>query len=219
MSRVFPSCAQTHVSPSFTLHSTFIELRPLFFLSAWLHFRCWSQNPERYSPSWEIQAAGYRFNGTFTVPRTRRSQQSLCKQGDKRLLHPQQVQHYFQVRMQWILTQPLRWMLLKLKIKSPYFTSVTRKSSDWQTWGQRCPHFTPSFPLPSSPSVHSLTLLKATRKGKKSIEGFEVTLGNRTRDLSHRTPHTHTNQLHQQLYNNFYFISKSLLQNKLKHNP
>ena len=192
-------------------------------MSAWLHFRCWSQNPERYSPSWEIQAAGYRFNGTFTVPRTRRSQQSLCKQGDKRLLHPQQVQHYFQVRMQWILTQPLRWMLLKLKIKSPYFTSVTRKSSDWQTWGQRCPHFTLSLPpflsLSSSPSVHSLTLLKATRKGKKSIEGFEVTLGNRTRDLPHRTPHTHTNQLHQQLYNNFYFISKSLLQNKLKHNP
>lgn len=51
------------------------------------------------------------------------------------------------------------------------------------------------------------------------MEGFEVTLGNRTRDLPHRTPHTHTNQLHQQLYNNFYFISKSLLQNKLENNP
>ena len=82
------------------------------------------------------------------------------------------------------------------------------------------PSFYPLLPSPpSSPSVHSLTPLKATRKGKKSIEGFEVSPGNRTRDHPHKTLHTYTNQLQQQLYNNFYFISKSLLQNKLKHNP
>ena len=79
----------------------------------------------------------------------------------------------------------------------------------------------PPFPfLPSSPSVPSLTPLKATRKGKKSVEGFEVTPGNRTRDLPHKTPRTHTNQLQQltalqQL--SFYF--KILVTKQIKTQP
>ena len=53
----------------------------------------------------------------------------------------------------------------------------------------------PPSPLSiSAPFYGYLKLLKATRTpGKKSKEGFEVTPGNRIRDLPHRMPHN--NQL------------------------
>ena len=41
-----------------------------------------------------------------------------------------------------------------------------------------------------SPSYEYLKLLKATRKGKTSKEGFVVASGNRTGDVTHRRPRT-----------------------------
>ena len=41
-----------------------------------------------------------------------------------------------------------------------------------------------------APFYEYLKLLKATRKGKKSKEGFVVASGNRTGDVLHRRPRT-----------------------------
>ena len=41
-----------------------------------------------------------------------------------------------------------------------------------------------------APFYEYLKLLKATRKGKKSKEGFVVASGNRTGDVPHRRPRT-----------------------------
>ena len=42
----------------------------------------------------------------------------------------------------------------------------------------------------SAPFYEYLKLLKATRKGKTSKEGFVVASGNRTGDVTHRRPRT-----------------------------
>ena len=57
---------------------------------------------------------------------------------------------------------------------------------DWKTWGRRCAHFYSPLSI-SAPCYPYLELIKATRKGKTSKQGFEVTPGNRSR--SRRPPH------------------------------
>lgn len=47
---------------------------------------------------------------------------------------------------------------VKVKEKQPYFTSVSRDSNNWLTWGQRCTHFTSL-----SPSKLCLRAFKASQ--------------------------------------------------------
>ena len=73
-----------------------------------------------------------------------------------------------------------------IKVKSPYFMSVAQNS-----------HYLTNKPEADSelilpPSLHQCSVLRvlkdiyqATRKRKKSKQGFEVTPGNRSQDLSH----------------------------------
>ena len=79
------------------------------------------------------------------------------------------------------------------KAKSPYFTSVARNGHLTNNTEADGALILPPLSI-SAPFNGYLKLLKGTRKGKKSKEGFEVTLRNRTpRDPPHRRPHT--NQL------------------------
>lgn len=76
----------------------------------------------------------------------------------------------------------------KVKVKSPYhLPCLTNLRLTVYS-------LLPPAPLLSinAPFYGSLKLLKATRKRKKSTEGFEVTPGNanRTRDLPYRRPRT-----------------------------
>ena len=57
---------------------------------------------------------------------------------------------------------------------------------DCQTSGRRCAHFYSPLSI-SVPCYPYLELIKATRKGKNSKQGFEVTPGNRSRSRS-RSP-------------------------------
>ena len=52
-------------------------------------------------------------------------------------------------------------------------------------WDRQCAHLSPYLSI-STLLYGYLKLLKATRKGKKSKQGFELTPGNRSRDLPHR---------------------------------
>ena len=68
---------------------------------------------------------------------------------------------------------------------------------DRQTSGRRCAHFYPPPPLPPSPSVLRVTriypyleLIKVTRKGKNSKQGFEFTPGIGNRSLPYKRQHT-----------------------------
>ena len=80
-----------------------------------------------------------------------------------------------------------------VKVKIPYFTSVVRKGHDLTN--KREVEGKPILLLSrhQCSDLRVFTLLKATRQGKKSKEGFVVTHGNRTRELSHRR--SRTNQL------------------------
>ena len=80
-----------------------------------------------------------------------------------------------------------------VKVKIPYFTSVVRNAHDLTNKPEA--ESTPILLLSQNQcSVFQVfKLLKATRQGNKSKEGFVVTHGNRTRGLSHRKPRT--NQL------------------------
>ena len=51
-------------------------------------------------------------------------------------------------------------------------------------WDRQCAHLSPYLSI-STLLYGYLKLLKATRKGKKSKQGFELTPGNRSRDLPH----------------------------------
>ena len=71
----------------------------------------------------------------------------------------------------------------EVKIKGPYFLSVARDShltNKPKAINARI--LSPSLSI-SVPFYGYLKLLKATRKGRKSKEGFVITHGNRTRDL------------------------------------
>lgn len=99
----------------------------------------------------------------------------------------------------YVLTNPKRW-----RPKSPNFTLLARNNHlPWLTNVRLTVRsFSPPPPPPSSfylnqcSDLRVLKPIEATRKRKKSKQGFEVTHGdgNRTRrDLPHRRPHT--NQL------------------------
>ena len=74
----------------------------------------------------------------------------------------------------------------KVKIKSPYFLSVARDSHLTNKPVAINARILPPSLSISAPFYGYLKLLKATRKGRKSKEGFVVTSGNRTRDIPHR---------------------------------
>lgn len=97
--------SRVSVFPSKNVVRKFKPLNPMTCsfssLLARLYICCWSENPERYSASWQVPVACNWLHRAFTLPWTGWSQYSLYKQGDQRLLHPQQIQHHFQVRC-WI---------------------------------------------------------------------------------------------------------------------
>ena len=66
---------------------------------------------------------------------------------------------------------------------------------DRQTSGGRCAHFYPPFPPPPplsiiAPCYPYLELIKVTRKGKNSKQGFEFTPGIGNRSLPYKRQHT-----------------------------
>ena len=98
------------------------------------------------------------------------------------------VCHTFPTRL-WLFKRNVARVVIK--VKSPYFMSVAQNS-----------HYLTNKPEADSelilpPSLHQCSVLRvlkdiyqATRKRKKSKQGFEVTPGNRSHDLSHGWPCT-----------------------------
>ena len=98
------------------------------------------------------------------------------------------VCHTFPTRL-WLFKRNVARAVIK--VKSPYFMSVAQNS-----------HYLTNKPEADSelilpPSLHQCSVLRvlkdiyqATRKRKKSKQGFEVTPGNRSQDLSHGWPCT-----------------------------